>query len=137
MPKQKKIKKQALPYHLHFFLALLIALLVFIFAFYAQYDSVKTYTGILPCADCSGIQTTLTLSGNQTYTVTSVYLGRNASFTEKGAWQQMEKNNMQVYQLQNGNQTSYYQRIDPYTLKMLTPNAQSINAPFNLELKRK
>lgn len=34
-----------------------------------------TYTGVLPCADCSGIQTTLTLSPAHTYVLKSTYLG--------------------------------------------------------------
>lgn len=36
-----------------------------------------TYTGILPCADCEGIRTSLTLKGDETYTLTAVYLGKD------------------------------------------------------------
>lgn len=133
----KKIKKPAKPFHLRFFLVLLLVLLVFVFAFYVQLDSSKTYTGTLPCADCSGIQTTLLLNGNHTYTLTSLYIGRDTSFVEKGTWQQVEKNNMQVYQLQNAGTISYYERVDQYTLKMLDTRAHVIDAPFNLELHRK
>lgn len=35
-----------------------------------------TYKGILPCADCEGIQTTLTLNTDNTYTLSTVYLGK-------------------------------------------------------------
>ncbi|WP_310380110.1 copper resistance protein NlpE [Flavobacterium sp.] len=35
-----------------------------------------TYKGIVPCADCEGIQTTITLNKNLTYVLTTVYLGK-------------------------------------------------------------
>lgn len=35
-----------------------------------------TYTGTLPCADCEGIQTSLTLSADETYSLTTVYMGK-------------------------------------------------------------
>ncbi|MFA6686044.1 MAG: copper resistance protein NlpE, partial [Desulfuromonas sp.] len=38
-------------------------------------DWAGTYVGILPCADCSGIRTTLTLSPAHTYVLKSTYLG--------------------------------------------------------------
>src|SRR5579872_1958374 len=133
MPARKTGKRHQ-SYVLHVLLVILAVLVVFIIAFYAQYNSVKIYAGTLPCADCSGIQTTLSLKGNHAYSLKLVYIGRNTSFTEIGSWQQEEKNNMQVYVLQNENQTSYYERIDPNTLRLLTNNAQPISAPFNEDL---
>lgn len=38
-----------------------------------------TYRGVLPCADCEGIETVLTLARDGTFTSTSRYLGRSAS----------------------------------------------------------
>lgn len=35
-----------------------------------------TYVGILPCADCPGIETRLTLSADLTYRISTRYLGR-------------------------------------------------------------
>lgn len=35
-----------------------------------------TYSGILPCADCGGIQTSLKLSGDGSYSLKQVYLGK-------------------------------------------------------------
>jgi uncharacterized lipoprotein NlpE involved in copper resistance len=35
------------------------------------------YTGTLPCADCSGIETTLTLSDGMVYTLNRKYLGKD------------------------------------------------------------
>lgn len=36
-----------------------------------------TYTGLLPCADCEGIQTTLSLDDDKTYTLEQVYVGKD------------------------------------------------------------
>ncbi len=35
------------------------------------------YHGILPCADCEGIETSLMLNADNTFTLTSTYLGKN------------------------------------------------------------
>src|SRR5690242_10004316 len=118
-------------------IAIALALIVIsCFGFYMQYTSVTTYTGTLPCADCVGIKTTLTIQGNHTYQLSSLYIDRGNPFIEKGTWQQLEKNNMQVYQLKSGGVTSYYQIVNASTLKMLDTNAKPIDAPFSLELKK-
>ncbi|MDL2290249.1 copper resistance protein NlpE N-terminal domain-containing protein [Paludibacteraceae bacterium OttesenSCG-928-F17] len=35
------------------------------------------YTGVLPCADCEGIQTTITLKNDNTYDIITKYLGKD------------------------------------------------------------
>ncbi|AIQ00062.1 copper resistance protein NlpE [Ornithobacterium rhinotracheale] len=45
------------------------------------------YTGTLPCADCEGIKTTLTLNNDNTFTLQSVYMGKNNQpFVENGKY---------------------------------------------------
>lgn len=41
-----------------------------------------TYRGTLPCADCQGVETVLTLHGNGAYTLNRRYVGREESFRE-------------------------------------------------------
>jgi uncharacterized lipoprotein NlpE involved in copper resistance len=41
------------------------------------------YKGILPCADCEGIATEITLRENNTYTIKSLYLGKEETFFEE------------------------------------------------------
>ncbi|MCD7901281.1 MAG: copper resistance protein NlpE [Bacteroides sp.] len=52
-------------------------------------DYEGTYTGTIPCADCSGIKTELTLHGD-TYTITYIYEGKGNdvenTFTETGSY---------------------------------------------------
>src|SRR5699024_3151433 len=47
------------------------------------------YKGVLPCADCEGIETVITLNDDHTYSKTSTYLkGENSSeFQEKGVYE--------------------------------------------------
>lgn len=40
-------------------------------------DWAGSYQGVLPCASCEGIETTLTLHANNTYQLESVYLGKD------------------------------------------------------------
>lgn len=42
-----------------------------------------TYKGTLPCADCEGIETTLTLNTDLSYVLVTNYLGRNDALEEE------------------------------------------------------
>ena len=44
-----------------------------------------TYTGILPCSNCEGIETTLTLNPDLTYILVTNYLGRNDALEEENS----------------------------------------------------
>ncbi|NBC57156.1 MAG: META domain-containing protein [Bacteroidetes bacterium] len=67
-----------------------------------------TYQGVLPCADCIGIETQITLNNDLTYTKTQKYLGKSDStFSSKGQfkWNEagskiyLDKNEKQAYQV--------------------------------------
>lgn len=45
-----------------------------------------TYAGVLPCADCEGIQTTLTINADQTYVLITKYLGKDGVFEHTGSF---------------------------------------------------
>jgi len=46
-----------------------------------------TYTGKLPCTDCDGIATTLTLNSDETYTLEEIYLGKkDGQMNSKGTF---------------------------------------------------
>ncbi|MFC3879941.1 copper resistance protein NlpE [Algoriphagus namhaensis] len=44
-----------------------------------------TYKGTIPCADCEGIETTLTLNTDLTYVLVTNYLGRNDALEERNS----------------------------------------------------
>ena len=48
-------------------------------------DWVGTFVGTLPCADCPGIETTIVLNADNTYSKTSVYKERDTKIEENGA----------------------------------------------------
>lgn len=56
----------------------------------ASVQTPATFTGTLPCADCPGIEWTLTLLENGTYRLRQVYLegadGEDQSFVQLGTW---------------------------------------------------
>ncbi len=116
-------------------LACVVSIVVVGLGLFASTQSV-TYSGTLPCADCVGIKTTLTLYANQTYQLKSLYIDKGAPFTEKGSWQEEWKNNMQVYVLKSNGMPSYYQIITSTTIKMLDGDGNQIQAPFNQILRR-
>lgn len=50
-------------------------------------DWAGTYTGTVPCANCDGILTTLTLDRSNAYTLTQQYLGKSAEvYTKEGVF---------------------------------------------------
>jgi len=42
-------------------------------------DWTGTYTAILPCEDCEGVETTITLNSDQSFTAKAIYKGKQAS----------------------------------------------------------
>ena len=43
-----------------------------------------TYKGILPCADCEGIETIITLNSDETFTIKETYLKKNVTNEDNG-----------------------------------------------------
>lgn len=81
-----------------------------------------TYTGTFPAADCPGINITLTLNKDKTFTLVSEYIDRkDAIFTDKGNYT-IEDN---LITLQNGNEKNYY-KVDENTLTALDQDKQEI-----------
>lgn len=51
-------------------------------------DWAGNYGGVLPCADCEGIQTVITLSKNLTYEISTQYLGKSdRKYIQKGTFE--------------------------------------------------
>lgn len=49
-------------------------------------DWAGTYKGTLPCADCEGIQTELTLGTYNTFKISQTYLGKKNTFSTQGSF---------------------------------------------------
>lgn len=109
----------------------------------ATKQTTAVYKGTLPCADCSGIDTTLTLYSDETYQMSSVYQGRNDNkpVVQRGKWTTLRGDatdpNATVYQLyqKNAKATQNY-LVSGDQLKQLDANLNEVNAPFNTSLTK-
>lgn len=68
------------------------------------------YTGVLPCADCQGIETTLIINQDLTYLKTEKYLGKESIFEQEGTFIWM--NDGLRIELKNQNISYYYKVIE-------------------------
>ncbi|HIQ35099.1 MULTISPECIES: copper resistance protein NlpE [Acinetobacter] len=69
-----------------------------------------TYKGVLPCADCEGIETELELNADKTYELKETYLGKGdgKAFESKGSFQ-FDANNTSVIELdKTGDNRKYF-----------------------------
>lgn len=112
-------------------------------------DVTTTYEGTLPCADCSGLLTELTLTKTSqeatggAYILEETYLGKSDEpLVKKGNWVITKGNsanpNAVIYELDPDKlqETSYYLEVDEKTIKMLDKDKNEINSPFNLTLSK-
>lgn len=107
-----------------------------------------SWQGTTPCADCSGIVTTLTLYQkapddftNTLYRQDLKYIDRG-SFTSYGTWKIIHgmpgHPDATVYQLSpdKGHSAQYYWRVDDDTVQQLGSDMKPIDSPLNFTLKR-
>lgn len=96
------------------------------------------YEGTLPCADCEGIKTKLTINDDNTFVLNSEYLGEeNATFEDKGTYF-IENGEILVTQEEDGEQKYY--KLQEGSLAQLDANKKPVEgemAPFYVLTKVK
>jgi len=111
--------------------------------------SVK-YRGTLPCADCNGIDTVLTLTSASasefsggTYSLEMTYLGRSvAPLVSKGEWTAVHgmpgNTEATIYELNpdKPEQATYYLRVNEGEIRQLDRERLEIDSKLNFTLKR-
>lgn len=85
-------------------------------------DYIGTYKGTFPAADCPGIETSLTLNNNNTFTQHYSYIDRNTSFDEKGTY--TVEGNILTLKEDKG-ETSYY-KVEENKIRKLDADKQVI-----------
>lgn len=107
-----------------------------------------TYHGVLPCADCPGIDTTVKLFGADAqatqgvYMTKNVYEERNSSYTDTGTWTlengTPDDASASVYVLKprKGNGVTNYLRVGDDEIKQLDNNRKPLAGTVNFSLKR-
>ena len=84
-----------------------------------------TYEGVLPCADCAGIKTTLTVD-KESYTLKEEYEGKEGVFDSKGSVSyDAEKQLLTLTDAANANDKRCY-RVTEGALKMLSADGSEI-----------
>ncbi|MFZ6729214.1 copper resistance protein NlpE [Alistipes dispar] len=83
-----------------------------------------TYRGVLPAADCPGIETTLTLKPDGTYSLHEEYLERDARFDAEGAYT-LHGNLLTL----EGSDTTWY-KVEENRLRRLTTDRKEVEGPL-------
>ncbi|ENM5741327.1 lipoprotein NlpE [Vibrio metoecus] len=89
-------------------------------------DWAGIYQGTLPCADCGGIETELTINSDGTYKLTEQYLDKEGEpFVSEGtfAWDETGS----IVTLQSGDQTGRQYLVGENTLTHLDMHGQQID----------
>lgn len=98
-----------------------------------------TYGGLLPCADCPGIDTTLAFTPEGKYTLTEVYKDKGAaSFVSEGTWN-LEKDGTTLH-LDPNDKDEYdhwYAIVSPTELRALDKDGKPIQSALNYNLQRR
>ncbi|WP_147638518.1 copper resistance protein NlpE [Alistipes sp.] len=84
-------------------------------------DYTGTYTGVLPAADCPGIEVRLTLGDDGRYTLDEQYIDRDTRFHTAGRYTVREN----LLTLDGADGATFY-RIEENRLRMLTPERQPV-----------
>lgn len=107
-----------------------------------------TYRGLLPAADCSGIDYTLTLNdsiagADTLFALRMVYIegdnnGGDITFDSRGRQQQFELDTKRGYRLMpdDGDVATYLVIENDSTLRMADSTLNCIDSPFNYQLVR-
>ena len=107
-----------------------------------------TYRGLLPAADCAGIDYTLTLNdsiaGTDTlFALRMVYIegdnnGGDITFDSRGRQQRFEVGTQCGYRLMpdDGERATYFAIVNDSTLRMSDSTLNRIESPFNYDLVR-
>ena len=107
-----------------------------------------TYRGMLPAADCAGIDYTLTLNdsiaGTDTlFALRMVYIegddnGGDITFDSRGRQQRFEIGTQCGYRLMpdDGDRATYFAIVNDSTLRMSDSTLNRIESPFNYDLVR-
>ncbi|MEH6306947.1 copper resistance protein NlpE [Olivibacter sp. CPCC 100613] len=88
-------------------------------------DIIGTYKGVLPCADCEGIRTELTLKTDSTYTLKNNYLGKGdgKEFEEEGRYVWLDGSTIE---LKGTEEESYKYFVGENTLTQLDMSGEKI-----------
>jgi putative lipoprotein len=90
-------------------------------------DWAGVYQGVLPCADCEGIETTLKLTADQTYELSRTYLGSStATLTATGSFEWRQDG--RAIMLNTSSDTPQFFRVEENRLRQLDTRGEPIRS---------
>ncbi|MDQ0780506.1 copper resistance protein NlpE [Chryseobacterium sp. W4I1] len=85
-----------------------------------------TYEAVIPCADCPGIKTSLTLNNDKTFSITEEYVDRNSKNQDKGTFQWDAAGSVITLK---GKTANYKYKVGENILIQLDMDGQEITGP--------
>lgn len=85
-----------------------------------------TYEAVVPCADCPGIKTSLTLNKDKTFTITEEYIERNSKNNDKGTFDWDATGSVITL---NGKSAKYKYKVGENKLSQLDMDGKEIDGP--------
>ncbi|MCS3529728.1 copper resistance protein NlpE [Chryseobacterium sp. JUb7] len=85
-----------------------------------------TYEAVVPCADCPGIKTVLTLNKDKTFTISEEYLERKSKNEDKGNFEWDASGSVITL---NGKSAKYKYKVGENSLTQLDMSGQPIDGP--------
>ncbi len=103
---------------------------------------IAVYKGVLPAADCPGIEYSLSLDkGNNEYDMLMTYIdaegpGKSRSFTSTGKFQLTENDSISYYCLKQDDdrQSTYFKIINDSTLRLINDRLQEAATRLNYDI---
>nr|WP_246386581.1 copper resistance protein NlpE [Rufibacter quisquiliarum] len=98
---------------------------------------VGTYSGTVPCGDCEGIYTSLTLQPDQKYLLIEEYIRERPYPQEsEGRWTTREGGEQVMLLKDEGEEVRYFEVIDGKTLRVVLPQEERIENSLDYMLAR-
>ncbi|WP_228433666.1 copper resistance protein NlpE [Chryseobacterium polytrichastri] len=85
-----------------------------------------TYEAVVPCADCPGIKTSLTLNKDKTFSITEEYIDRNSKNNDKGTFDWDTTGSVITL---NGKSAKYKYKVGENKLFQLDMDGKEIDGP--------
>ena len=97
------------------------------------------YAGILPCADCPGIDTSIAFTPEGGYSMSETYQGEGGgSFVTKGTWTLREDGKTLLLDPEDKEERDrWYEIVSASELRALTPDGKPIESNLDYSLRRK
>ena len=96
------------------------------------------FAGILPCADCPGIEMQLAIDPDGSFVLDETYQERDASFETRGTWTVDDQGQRLLLDPDSKDEPDrLFQIVSRDELRMLDSDGQPVDSPLNYSLRRR